>query len=98
MSMCMYTKLIRDSDDAHQKKVAAMQALIEIGEDAPPSLLKYFNIYEIGEFRPDSSGLIVKDENGAVVKWNDGDGKEGYEVDISKLPPGVVKIRFICSY
>jgi hypothetical protein len=98
--MSTHVYLLRDGvDEKHQRKVRAVQALINAEEDIPQSLLDYFGIYDESEFQADTSGLEVKDnkEHPSISEWRN-DYSEGYEVDLLKLPTGVTKIRFSNSW
>lgn len=99
MGMSTHVVLLRDgSSEKHQKKIRAMEALIDAKVvKIPTELLDYFGVCDQGEFDPGTSGLEVKDKDGCVTAWSDS-SRSGYEIDLTKKPQGVVRIRFYNSW
>ncbi len=93
---------IRDSDDEKFKKYIAIVNSLEAAgmswEDAPDEVLEFFDHSE-----PDDSGIIVElgSEYGALhdsVSRTNKHAHNGFEIDLSKLPKNITKVRFVMSY
>lgn len=99
MSMSRHVLLLRDEND-HTYRVNT-QALIGLRDagihELPPPLNEYFGISDCGEFEEGVTGLEVKDVNGAVEDYRE-DMREGFRVDVTKLPPGVKSVLVFNSY
>ena len=80
--------------DAEWKKMKAVWDSCAAAEiDIPEKVSAFFN----GE-EPDESGVIVALHlSPATSRWSD-DSRDGFEVDIEKLPKHVKRIRFYNSY
>lgn len=79
-----------EPDEEFKKKIAAYRALEAAGEEIPDSLNEYFNWEE-----PDEAGLEVELE---TTEWSDNNYRDGYELDLSKVPKHVKKLRFYNSW
>ncbi len=92
MGMSTHVALLRDRNDPeHQKKVAVLRSCVA-AKIAPPE--------EIQEYFEDTCDEDLPLEvDFKPRRWRDQDGmREGFEVDLSELPPGVKTIRFYNSY
>jgi hypothetical protein len=60
----------------------------------PPTAVELFFF----DGRPDNKGVVIDlEEHECVTEYKD-DMIDGYDVDLSKLPPDIKIIRFYCSY
>ncbi len=99
MSRSTYIKGCRPPDAKWSKMKAAYDACQLAGVAVPDEVEKFFN----GE-PPDPSGVEVAlmdygnaKKRGIVTAYRD-DAREGYEVDVTKLPKDVTLIRFVNSW
>lgn len=96
MSMSTYVIGIKSPTEEFQKKLAVYRACKEAGIDPPEEILKFFAWVDFNSIDP--GGMEVPlEKSGAACVW-EGEGKSGFEVDISKLPAGVTRIRFYNSW
>ena len=94
MGMSTYVKLLRDKDDPTYKKMLKIfLACREADTELPPVVEKYFG--EDGIDAEPEAPLEIEFE---AREWSDSDGREGIEIDLDELPPGVKTIRFINSW
>lgn len=89
---------LKDPTPEYLSKLRAYQACRDAEVDPPKELSRYFEDME----SPEETGMEVEigdlyDDGGAVKEWQS-EYREGLEVDLSKLPPGVTRVRFYCSY
>ena len=95
MSMSTSVIGIRASNAEHKAKRDAVIACVKAKVNIPKELLNYFG--DIGE------GTIVEDAAAGLEveipknEWRN-DYASGYEIEVSKIPPGVEKIRFYNSW
>ncbi|GAF68286.1 unnamed protein product [marine sediment metagenome] len=76
--------------DEKWAKMKAVWDACEVSDITTPETV--YNFFE-GE-PPDDSGVRIELEtDGCVTQWK-GDMEDGFEVDVSKLPPDVTVIRF----
>lgn len=81
---------LREPDDAHKAKVAALKACRAAKIAIPPELAVYFEDH--GYDDPD--GALCVDIKAAIVEGGSMYGEcEDTTIDLRKLPAGVVKIR-----
>ncbi len=96
MSMSTSVVGIRPAD----ARFMAMFQIYENCEKAKVSIPKEVEEFFNGE-RPDEAGVVIdltdKKYKGAVKEWSD-DGSQGYEVDLSKLPKDITRLRFYNSW
>lgn len=92
MGMSTHVVGFRPPDDAWQRMKQAHDSCKAAGVEPPHGVQEFFNYKE-----PDSAGVEV-DIQQAVTTWNERDMSDGFEVDITKLPPGVKIVRFVNSY
>lgn len=93
MSMSTHVIGIRPPDAEYKKKLAAYMACEAAGVPIPDALDEYFNNEPPGM---DGVEIDIEDLDG-VEEYND-DMRQGFTVDIKKLPEGVSIIRFYNSY
>lgn len=97
MGMCSRVNGVRDLDGLFAKMIQAKLACENAGIGYPQEVIKYFK----GEHSCDESYLRQEMESvdiqQAVEPWRQ-EMEDGFVVDLSKLPEGVKKIRFINSY
>ncbi len=89
MSMSTHVIGFSPPDEHWQRMKAAYDACLAVGIDPPAEVEKFFN-YE----SPDPAGVEVDLRKHPAVKEYKAEMVSGYEVDLSKLPPGVKIIRF----
>lgn len=86
----------RPADEMWRRMKAVWDACLTAGINLPAEVERYFN----GE-APDPHGVELAEhqlrEAGAVRDW-EADMCEGFEVDVSKLPPEVTVVRFYINY
>jgi hypothetical protein len=95
MSMHSYVKGIKPADAKFKKMLAIYQQCEEMQISIPAEVDAFFD----GE-RPDESGVVVDldvTKNGPVQEYH-AEMREGFEVDITKLPKDIKIIRFVNSY
>ena len=91
MSMSTHVVGFRPPDETWQKMKAAWDACCLAGVNPPTPVASFF-----GPSGPDPSGVDV-DIRTAVKSYSD-DNREGFEVDLTKLPPGLTALRFWNSW
>jgi len=92
MSMSTSVIGIRPPTDDYKKKVAAYLACDAAGVPAPKELDDYFDGLQPKHIDP--NGMRVELGHPAVTTYRGEDGS-GLDVDLTKLPEGITKIRFI---
>lgn len=93
MSMSTHVVGIRPADDKWQKMKAVYDACMAAKTTVPKEVMAFFD-----HEPPDKSGVRVEIEKlDCVTRYSD-DMREGFEVDIKKLPADVTVIRFYNSY
>ncbi len=95
MGMNMHIIGLRPATEDYKKKMAAYYACKEAAIEIPDELDAYFNFEP-----PNPDGMEVDidaEELDCVEDYNE-QSKEGFTVEIAKLPAGVEFIRFYNSY
>lgn len=92
MGMSTHVVGFRPADPTWRKMKAAWDACVEANIEIPDELYRFFD----GESPGDKPGMEVKIEQ-AVSKYQ-GEGCNGYEVNLQKLPTDVSVVRFYNSY
>ena len=88
---------IGNIDPLGKKKWEQMKAIYDACTAANVELPEEVSAF-FGFSAPDAAGVTVYLNNSpAVSKYNEGT-REGFEVDVTKLPKGVVIVRFFNSY
>lgn len=83
----------RPPDEKWEKMKNVWESCHRAGIEAPKEVCEFFEWEE-----PDKNGVIVEIENTDAVKEYNKDMREGFEVDIDKLPKDVKIIRFYNAY
>ena len=92
MSMSTHVVGFRPPSDEMWKRMKKVyDSCKDAGIDPPEAVTEFF-----GDQDPDPAGVEV-DIKQAVSDWQD-ESREGFEVDLSKLPSNVTKLRFYNSY
>ncbi len=100
MSMSTSIVAVRDMRQQFDKMWAAKEACEKAGIDYPEELKKYFgsNIdYDLKESAEQEMLTYSLSGKPGVVQWGT-EMREGYEVDLRKLPKDVKIIRFYNAY
>lgn len=93
MSMSTHVIGFRPPDDKWKKMKAVWEACAKAGVEVPDDVLDFFN-----HVAPDDRGVEVELEKLPCTKKYGGNMKEGFEVDVTKLPAGVTVLRFYNAY
>ena len=94
MSMSTYIKaFIPDTDKEYQKHKMIWEVCDEANVSLPKETEEYFKGYN----EPEEKLEVVLIKNIHYCNY-DADSQNGFEVDLTKLPEGVTKLRFINSY
>jgi len=95
--MLMHVYGIVPPDEKWKKMKAVWDACEAAGTDPPDDVEKFFN----GE-SPDEMGVLISLDSykkfHPSLKEYSAEMQNGYEVDLTKLPPEVKIIRFVNSY
>ena len=89
MGMSTHVVGFRPPDEKFQKMKAVWEACEKAGVRPPREVDDFFK----GE-RPDENGVVVPIERSICVREYKSDSEEGFEVDVTKLPPDVKIVRF----
>ena len=91
MGMSTHVVGFKPPDDRWKKMKAVHDSCIEAGLEPPEEVQEFFDWCT-----PDPSGVEIDIPH---TGYSDrGTLREGFEIDVSHLPPGVTKIRFWNSY
>jgi hypothetical protein len=93
MSMSTHVIGFRPPDEKWQAMKAVWDACAATQVRVPDEVVKFFN-----GSSPDPSGVEIRIDNSPAVKEYRADMVDGYEIDITKLPPGLTIIRVYNSY
>lgn len=91
MSMVSYIQGLKPKTEEYEKKLQIYKLCKEINIDPPREIEEFFN-GEVCEV-----GIIAELPAGTLVEYED-DCREYFEVDLTKIPKDVTKIRFVNSY
>jgi len=92
MSMSTHVIGFRKADEKWEQMKSVWNACERAGIEAPKEVYEYFN-----HNNPNTLAGIEVSISSAITEYCD-DMQEGYEVDITKLPPDVTVIRFYNSW
>ena len=98
MGMSTHVAGLRALDGKFNKMLEVKLACEKAGIDYPQEVKDYFNGEECESpeyLKENAREVNIKD---AVSDWDDGDMRQGYSVDVTKLPEGVTEILFYNSY
>lgn len=94
MGASMHIKGIREPDDEFRAMREVYLACKKAGVAVPDRVQEFFDWQE-----PSDLGIITDlDLSPAVNAYNDGQSREGFDVEISKLPSNITHIRFYLSW
>lgn len=82
-----------DTDADFQKHKKILQMCLENEVSLPKETALYFGQEEPEEYLLDEKLSVSLKENVHYKDWSD-ESSQGYEVDLSKLPKGITKLRF----
>jgi len=88
---------IPDSDKEYQKHKKILLMCLENDVSLPKETAQYFGSEDAYESLLDEKLEIELEEDVHYTKWCD-EYRSGFEVDLSKLPKGVNKLRFYNSW
>jgi hypothetical protein len=91
MSMSTHVLGFRPPDEKWRKMKAAWDACEAAGLSIPPEVAAFF-----GHEAPDESGVEVNIKS-ALTRYSR-ECADGYEVDLTKLPKDLTRLRFYNSY
>lgn len=95
MSMSVNVYALRPVTDDYRKRLAIYQSCNELGIHPPKELLEYFDYME----HPCKDGILVELSDDLINHDTDMYRCSNYyDVDLTKLPKGVTKVRFEISY
>lgn len=94
MSMSTWIEAFKPPGEKWARMRAVWDACMEAGVEVPPEVDGYFE-----GMAPDPAGVEIQDfrNSPAVSGWKDG-MRQGFEVDVTKLPKDVTVIRFYNSW
>ena len=91
VSSSMRFEAFKPADDKWHKMADAYNACVAAGVDPPRDVERYFN-----DEPPDPAGVEIPRQDliasGCITDY------EGYEIDVSKLPPDATIVRVYMSY
>lgn len=93
MSVSYCVKGLKPITEDYQKRLQIYQSCRELGIRPPDEIIHYFE----NDTEPCDEGIIVY-LNKDVVAIGRNSYSNYYDVDLSKLPEGVAKVRFQISY
>lgn len=93
MGMNTHVIGIKPPDDKWQKMKGVYDACVSAGTSIPKEVMEFFD-----HESPDSLGVRVEIEKLPCTTKYHADMRDGFEVDLKKLPPDVTVIRFYNSY
>lgn len=96
MGMSSHVIGLKPVDEKWKKMYAAYKACDDANVDPPKKVLDFFNGVSFEHI--EQTGIEVDLEEYACCTEYSGDMKDGYEVDVKKLPKDVTIIRFYNSY
>lgn len=98
MSMLMRVEGIRPGDEKWRQMKAVYDACEAAGVDTPEEVSEFFNHED-----PDEKGVVIElgahhgEKHECCARWKE-NFREGFEIDVSKLPEDVKIVRFYCSW
>ena len=92
MSMCTYVQGLKPKTEEYEKKLHIYNACREINVTPPEDILRFFD----GEVCEE--GIITELPKEAMSNYMDDCCRDFFEVDLTKIPSDVTKIRLVNSY
>lgn len=93
MGISIHVEAVRPPDEKWKAMKKAYEACEAAGIEVPKEVQEFFGYEE-----PDTNGVVVPIENTMAVGSFEDDGRQGFTVEIDKLPPDVKIVRFWLSY
>jgi hypothetical protein len=95
MGMSMYVAAIKPADAKWKKMKAVWDSCEAAGLDIPEEVVEFFD----GE-TPEEKGvkIYLNVNTHACISEYNADMREGYDVDLEKLPKDTKILRFYCAY
>lgn len=94
MGMSTHIKaFIPDTDPEYQRHRKVLLACDEAEVSLPKETAEYFGVIDFDKNTLDDKLEFDIKNSDCLSKWKDHDA-DGYEIDLTKLPQGVTKIRF----
>ena len=93
MSMFAYVQGIKPITEYYKKRLEIYKNCKELKISPPEEIRKYFK----DDSEPCDEGIIV-DLKEYIVKQGSDDCRDYYDVDLTKIPEGVTRVRFVISY
>jgi len=94
MGMSTHVVGFKPPDDKWKKMKAVYDACQKAGINPPEEVFNFFG----GSSEPDDQGVEVAIQKLPCTKKFSSESKQGFEIDLKKLPPDVTVIRFYNSY
>lgn len=92
MSMSTYVQGLKPKTEEYEKKLNIYKSCEELNVSVPKEILDFFD----GDVCEE--GIITEIPKGAIKEYADDYCREFFEVDLTKLPKDIKKIRFVNSY
>lgn len=98
MGMSTHVVGIRDLGGQFQKMMQVKLMCEEANTSYPAEVEEYFGGYveESEKFLLEEMETVEIEDQSFVTEWKD-DMRQGFEIDVSKIPPGIKTIRFYNS-
>lgn len=101
MSMSMRVQAFKPADDKWRKMKEIWDSCEEAGVEVPREVSRFFGDEDPDPSGVDAGGCSGYDEEGDLPDWItkvNADMTDGFEIDTTKLPKDVTRVRFTCSY
>lgn len=95
MSMSTHVIGIKEPTEEFRKKYEAYRACEAAGVRPPKEVADFFD--GVGFQYIDSTGMEVELDKSCAREWK-ADMKEGYEIEVAKIPAGVTRVRVYNSW
>lgn len=92
-SPVMHIKGIRPPDEEYQQYKAVYDACRKAGVPVPDRVLDFFDYQE-----PSPNGILTDLDLSDAVKSYEAVEREGFEVELAKLPKNITHLRFYLSW
>ena len=94
MSMTTYVVGFRPADEKWKQMKKIWDSCEEAGIDVPKEVDDFFE-----SDAPDEAGVEIRlNAKTGYKEWSDGNGRDGIEITLAKLPKDVTVIRFVNSW
>ena len=92
MGMCTYVQGLKPKTEEYEKKLQIYKLCKETNVNVPDEIEDFFD----GEVCEE--GILTDIPKDAMKEYSDNYCHEYYEVDLTKIPSDIKKIRFVNSY